>query len=81
MCIRYYDDQFIQFLRDSEQVMTDASLGRVTCAEMITNIKSQVAELKDPDARAQAMIELRIDAAELLIVTDPLCQDRCRIPL
>jgi hypothetical protein len=70
MCIRYYDDQFIQFLRDSEQAMTDASLGRMTCAEMITHIKSQAAEIKDPDARAQRMIEVRIDAAELLIVTD-----------
>lgn len=70
MCVRYYDDQLIQFLRDSEHAMNDAALGRISCAEMIAYIKSLAAKIKDPDARAQTMIEVRIDAAELLIVTD-----------
>ena len=74
MGIRYYDHQFIQLLRESEQAMTDAALGRMTCAEMIAYIKSLAEELKEPDARAQAIIELRIDAAELLIVTDRTIQ-------
>lgn len=70
MCIRYHDHEFIRFLRKSEQAMTDAALGRISCPEMIAHIKSLAADLKDPDARAQTMIEVRIDAAELLIVTD-----------
>lgn len=70
MGIKFYDHQFIHFLRETEQKMNDAALGHITCAEMIEYIKSQAAELKNPDARAQAMIELRIDAAELLIVSD-----------
>lgn len=70
MGIKFYDHQFINFLRESEQKMNDAALGRITCVEMIESIKSRAAELKNPDERAQAIIDLRIDAAELLIVSD-----------
>ena len=69
MGIKFHDHQFIHFLRESDQKMNDAALGRITCAEMIEYIKSLAAELKNPDERAQAIIELRIDAAELLVVT------------